>query len=728
MSSDRWYVEPIRSAGFTRIGRIEHRLSISAWWKPDSRIGLLVIDIGETIIIKADKGYYLQSISESGQTWARDIPSLHAYLETHLPEVRIAFSHFRDVPANLAESEVRRQERRRGVELPSPERIADLQRRLDRERDSIHRTANTLRLFPTSDDALSEHLRRRTHLAEDAAGELDEQLRRERQRLHEHQRLQQQYQHNGSAAVYTFSIHSNLQVAMDEEELSIALRSVVQEIRDLHRYQITQKLSGGRLQIQIAEADDPAIDWIERWLGGTLSLTQLARIERANSASGRSSRSASTSAPGSTAIPQDHVMVVPDEPIRDHVGAEQCHAVHLGAHVLETLVSRLDLPESRERSRPMVDTNVPALNLGRLIDESGRELGDAKLPIHQIIHGLVSGTTGAGKSVLARVIVEEAAMIEGLGVLVLDPRNQFSGLLVPEDRTFILSAYPEFRMDRARGFAFDYHRSSLPEAPMPTSLASFAEGRHLISFKGGSDVDRCQHAGDILNAVFDQHQGGGESEHPRLLIVIDEAHLFTRRRQSSDEAKQAAQATELAIDQIVREGRKYGIVLVAVTQSMRDFSRDLASVRQMTSTKVFLRNADNEIDYAADVLGDGKPLINLPTGVAILHNASIGTQRIRIRPPLSKVCELEDGVLCQLLKHPPTPSAKAISDEATSLLERLRAHCAAEGPVNISQAARLAGITSRRRILALVDELERAALLRSHRLPDAGRPRVISPT
>ena len=34
----------------------------------------------------------------------------------------------------------------------------------------------------------------------------------------------------------------------------------------------------------------------------------------------------------------------------------------------------------------------------------------------------------------------------------------------------------------------------------------------------------------------------------------------------------------------------------------------------MTTTKIFLRNSDREIEYAADIIGDGRLLVQLPTG------------------------------------------------------------------------------------------------------------------
>jgi hypothetical protein len=132
MSVDTFYTDALRAAGFTAIGGIDYRVSVTAWWHPQERMQVLLLPIGETVLIKADKSYYLQSVSEAGETWSRDLPALHDWLENHLPEVRIAFSHFRDVPEGLASKEARRQSAGRSPreEVPMLEHLAALQQRL----------------------------------------------------------------------------------------------------------------------------------------------------------------------------------------------------------------------------------------------------------------------------------------------------------------------------------------------------------------------------------------------------------------------------------------------------------------------------------------------------------------------------------------------------------------------------------------------------------------------
>jgi hypothetical protein len=365
------------------------------------------------------------------------------------------------------------------------------------------------------------------------------------------------------------------------------------------------------------------------------------------------------------------------------------------------------------------------LLIGKRVDRNGLVQGPAIFPLKSAGHTIVSGTTGSGKSFLARVLLEEASRHKSLKILIIDPRNQFSGLLVPEDRPAILARYEQFalRPQDARGFEFQYIAPASGITPgLPANLASLSRGRTIVSFKSVDEAQRCSLSADILTAAFDTF-AVGESEHPRLLIAIDEAHLLTRRRVGKSAAGAAAQA-EQAMDRIAREGRKYGIMLLLITQTFKSFSQELASLRQLTATKVFLRNSDLELEYAADIIPDSRELVHLPTATAIIHNAIWGTQRFCIRPPLSKVCELSDEQVRRILNA--DSHAASISPEARSLLVIIKHHAAqSASPLNITQLAEKANLTSRRKLQGLIAELEQAYEIRTHHLPDRGNPRVV---
>jgi hypothetical protein len=278
--------------------------------------------------------------------------------------------------------------------------------------------------------------------------------------------------------------------------------------------------------------------------------------------------------------------------------------------------------------------------------------------------------------------------------------------------------------ERAHGFEFKYYAPGIPFATqLPKEVKSLAEGRAIVSFKGLNDERRCGLAAAVLGAVFESCSAH-ESERPRLLVVMDEAQLFTRKR--VDEAAQAAAAqSERAIDRIAREGRKFGIVLALVTQTAMTFSRDLASIRQMATTRFFLRNSDREIAYAADIVGDGRSLVQLRTGVALAHNASWGTARIRVRPPWSKVFELGEAELRRLIGSDGKVCG-VLTSAAQALLRVIKENGAsADQPLNMSRAAQFAGITSKRKLDELIQELENANAIRTKQLIERGRPRII---
>jgi len=719
MSSGAPYPDILRQQGFQLICQLDYRLHLTGWWNPapEKRLQVLVVDVGAAAIIKAEKSYFLRSISSEGETWARDIGPLQDFLEAHFPEVRIAFSHFRDVPAALARAEVRRRLTTEAPTqpLPSVEQVAELQRRLQIKQHAALSNESLLSLSNLAGDLLTGYARQQGRSQQREVKELETELQRQQERLSLLRHLQREYERKGSAASFTFSFSSNLQVVENASRFRDALRSVVKEVTDIDRFQVRQKLQGGRLNIQVAETEEPAIAWIEQWLGGALSPVQLQRLTPVFAAV----RNTAT----------DHMIVTPDEPIV--VDAHVRHAEkHLAARFVSTVLNRLDKTDVGGQRVALDPESVSAdampLRVGLRVDETGRSIGPVALPLTQAVHSFISGTTGSGKSYLARAIVEEASQYPELSILILDPRNQFVGLLVPEDRPSILKQFEEFGMQpgQARGFAFDYFAPMLSFVPaLPEKLSSLAAGRSIVSFKGMDDQQRCLLAGRILDAVFEAISAQ-ESERPRLLVIVDEAQLLTRKK-VDDSAKGAATQAERSLDKMARESRKYGGLMCLLSQSIRDFSYDLATVRQMTNTKIFLRNSDREIEYAADIVGDGRALVQLPTGTALVHNANWGLHRIRVRPPYSKVYELPEAEIRKLFGNE-RDRVHGVTTDAARLFSVIKEHGAvSNSPMNLSQAAERAGITSKRRLQELISELEQAGAICTRQLPERGRPRVI---
>jgi hypothetical protein len=270
-----FFTDILRQEGFQLVGSLDYRLRLTIWWNPspDKLLQVIVLGVGRATLINGDKSYYLKSVSSEGETWARDIGLLHDYLEGHFHELRISFSHFRDVPPELARAEVRH---RLTIEaptrpIPTVEQVARLQRELEARQREVTSAEDMMGLLNGESDLLTGYMHQKARTQCAQIDQLHDRVEQERQRLELFRHVQREYQEKGSAAVYTFGISSNVQCASDPPRFHDALRAVVKELSDMHRYQVTQKLGGGRLNIHVAEATEPILVWIEQWLGGALT-------------------------------------------------------------------------------------------------------------------------------------------------------------------------------------------------------------------------------------------------------------------------------------------------------------------------------------------------------------------------------------------------------------------------------------------------------------------------
>ena len=399
----------------------------------------------------------------------------------------------------------------------------------------------------------------------------------------------------------------------------------------------------------------------------------------------------------------------------------------LAAWIFSSFMSRLDKPEVGTALRDIGREQMPA-NIGLFMNNTRVTSKPCILPISGFNHAYTSGTTGSGKSCTSRVIIEEATQYEDLSILILDPRNQAAGLFVPEDRESFLSLYPEFDMDKdsAHGYRFNYYAPGQNFGQkLPADLSQLAQGSSIVSFKWLDDKRRCERFTEILNSVF-TFCSKEESPITQLLIVVEEAQCFTKKR-VDDNAKNAAEKAELALDRMVRESRKYGCCVINISQTIKDFARDSASIRQNTNTKIFLHNSDREIDYAADFIGDGRQIIKLPPATAIIFNPAWGVIKVKIRPPYSKVWDFSAEDTKKLVASGETPIT-VLSSDAQQLLAAIRQYYSEkERGLNLSQASECLGISSKRRLQQLLGQLERNGFVKSHKLRERGQPRIIEP-
>lgn len=229
----------------------------------------------------------------------------------------------------------------------------------------------------------------------------------------------------------------------------------------------------------------------------------------------------------------------------------------------------------------------------------------------------------------------------------------------------------------------------------------------------------------MLQSIFDA-RSCSESSKPQGLIIIDEAPRFIRKHVCK-EAQSAAAESEKAINLITAEGRKYGLSVILLSQTIRHFSYDLAAVRQNTSTRIFMRNSDGEIDHASQFMDDGREILGLRTGEAFICNQEWGCVKILVRPALCKAWEPSDAEVKKLAGSA-SKSEQALSKEAQLILDvACRQYYRTGQPVRLSVLAEQAGVTSRRKLNRIIDELKEASAIKFEYLNERGKPLVIIP-
>ena len=277
---DNVLTEVFEQEGFRKIGSLSYRIQLNIWWHPESKVQVLQLPLRSKALLKGSKSYFMKSITEQGETWAREIGPLQNYLEAHFPELHINFSYFRDITDTLAATQIQRkiESQTPSIEIPTIEQIAKLQKKLDNTRLEQQSSDNLLSLGSDNSGILGSYMRGQTRTIRKEKQLLQEQISDKKEKLRMFNNLQKEYERNCSAACFVFSLCSNSHVIQTPNEFRDALTSISKEMADMHRYQITQKLCGGRLNIHVVESDEPVMVWIEEWLGGGLSPRQISML------------------------------------------------------------------------------------------------------------------------------------------------------------------------------------------------------------------------------------------------------------------------------------------------------------------------------------------------------------------------------------------------------------------------------------------------------------------
>jgi DNA helicase HerA-like ATPase len=225
---------------------------------------------------------------------------------------------------------------------------------------------------------------------------------------------------------------------------------------------------------------------------------------------------------------------------------------------------------------------------------------------------LVSGASGAGKTIAAKVIVEEL-LEDGIPVLVFDYTGQWQRLLEKNSSDEMLDRYAEYGMRQSpKGFKGRVVQS----APQLDDLLT-SEGVAIVDLSETYDSEeRVEKVAHVLDQLLEHFQIQEDSDDLRLLIVVEEAHLWTSRDVSRDAVR--------FLDSAVRLLRKKGVGVMLVSQKISDFDPAMRSA--MNISILFRTKYEGDLKAIARMLGSDMSRIipGLPVGYSIFHLADLG--------------------------------------------------------------------------------------------------------
>jgi hypothetical protein len=720
-------------AGFMQIASITFGFPCTIYWHPHHKMELMVSSISDRYLVKGMKKYYIKAVSESGQeTWERNFGEMMEKLKVSFPEFHLYSAGVMNVTPEMIPDAY--------AEIDSSRmqlvRVAGELTRLTGEKDSTKDAIATARKVKRSTEVMREtfkeyHVQRpveqiqqefeardREKDLEKEEKEVSRAIKEKRQKVKELQesiedkiRIVKEFQEKGVATCYVIGYSTVLRIGSDDD-LKVMVEKAIEDITIADTYGgFTQSLERN-LRIYHEEVEYPWLTHVAEYVG----LFHPADIKEFDKLREQV---------------MSFFMLTADRDLT--MGAETVKGKKTPARVFKAFLERVDtVPFIRGESLP-----TEGGWMGNVMYGNHTSTTPFFFPIHKLNHGYISGTTGSGKSYLARVMVENA-ILEGVNVVLFDTTRQWCGIVSPA-KGKILRRFDKLKIDRrkATGFPARVYTPMGSGLEMPKDKGELFDGCSIISMRGLDDKERGMIAKDVLQYAYDNHED--ESETLKTLIVIEEAHSFLPEN-VSPEAKNVATEVRNLIDRIAREMRKYGLNFLLITQSLSDFKREARIVREMTNSKFFMRAMDRtEVSYVEDYVSTDASLElrRLKEGEALVFAPFVNTIKLYVRPPFSHVGELSPKELQEAMR---LYSAKedflqsvggAGVNQRESIEEQLmriaKKHQEQGTLLNMTEMRELLGITSKKRMTEILKRLEAKGLIKTKMTNLRGNPKVIIP-
>lgn len=535
-------------------------------WDFDKDALLEITELRDRYLVKATKAYFLLKQDEEGrETWNRKISELNDYLAETFPQYRLSIDYVNELDEDVLELKSDASNT-----VAEYEKVVSEIETIESQKSDLEKSLSVS--LPEFEDTIENKLADLSRQESELETKRDQLV----QQLEELNEAVHQWRNNGVMAAILFQFSTEPEITR-EESLEDTVEKHLEEAFEYHKTRIKQTLTGSNFRLVIEDVQHPRV---------------LVRSEHSLLLNPNTLDRLSEQEPALEGTLQDikgeylkqfqpHALEDIETDKRVHQRSKSTPSQATSAILRQLETTNVATPSAEPpNSGPYIGTLAGSK---QTVGFDPSEAGP---------HFYITGETGSGKSHTKRVLIENIASQDNsiLSINPGDKQNIGLNLENPQNAD-------------GTGLRFNQYRGDTGDdlLPIPEDKTELFDGLNAVSLSGMSGNQKQ----NFIEGVF-REANGLDLQHRTIFIVLDEAHNFNE-----------GEAAE-AIQDAVREGRKFGVNIILVSQSPKDFIYNYKKVRENT-VNIFHRG--EYFDYADKFIDKGEAISNLNKGQAVFPSS-----------------------------------------------------------------------------------------------------------